>query len=211
MRKNLLLLCVMTMVMLGAQAQHKHHHRSANNFDFSINGGLNMCQIDGDRSGNYNKLGYRFGFNSSFPLGDEGFRMLVEVGVSQKGSTIESMNRTISTTYIEVPIMLAYKYDMGSSSIRGGVGFAPAVLGKASVKDGTTPNQAVEDNFKSFDALPFVMDVQYRFNPHWGLEGRFYSSLLPITIQAPVATYRIFRSNRGAFHRLLSFGLSYTF
>lgn len=211
MKSKLLLACMMCVMMMGAFAQHKHHHRSANNFDFSFNGGLNMCQIDGDRSGNYNKMGYRFGFNSSFPLGEGGFRMLVEVGVSQKGSTIQSMNRSISTTYIEVPVMLAYRYEMGSSSIRGGVGFAPAVLGKASVKDGSTPNSAVEENFKAVDALPFVLDVQYRFNEHWGLEGRFYTSLLPITKEAPVATYRIFRSNLGAFHRLLSFGVSYTF
>ena len=60
-----------------AEAQHKKrgHQRE---FDLEVRGGVNMCQIDGDASGNYNKMGFHAGLNTSFPLSDDGSWLKVD-------------------------------------------------------------------------------------------------------------------------------------
>lgn len=179
----------------------------AQQFDFSINGGLNMCQIDGDGSGPYNRMGFHAGVNTSFPLGYSDFRMLIEVGVCQKGSTIKSLNRTITATYIEVPILLTYNWP----NLRLGAGVAPAFLGKATVKTGGEETPSIEQIFRKMDILPVTVDALYRFGDHLGIEARWSTSLLPITTEASSGTYRLVRSNKGAFHRLVSLGVNYTF
>ena len=67
-------------------------------FDFSVKGGINLCQIDGDQSGSYNKAGYNVGANTTFPLGQGNWRMLVEIGMSEKGAYVKGLDRTISLT-----------------------------------------------------------------------------------------------------------------
>ena len=211
MKKAFSLLLLMGLV-LSASAQHKRNRGHDNGFDFSLNGALNMCQIDGDQSGNYNKLGYRFGVNTSFPLGEGGFRMLVEIGVSEKGSLVSRRNASFSALYIEVPLLLAYDVGVGGSgALRLGAGVAPAILGKATVVEAGVRNQVQENNFRSLDALPLCLEAQYRFNDHFGIEARYYNSLLPVTKEASSGTYRLFRSNQGVFHRLISVGASYRF
>ena len=179
---------------------------AAQRFDFSASAALNLCQIDGDHSAHYNKLGYRAGVNSSFQLGDSDFRFAVEVGVSQKGShiTYNGLDRRVATTYIEVPLMLCYNFNR----LRIGAGIAPAFLGKAVVKDSGIPNDEIAKTFRRMDIAPFVTDIQYLFTDHLGIDARWYNSLLPV---AEGNSYRFNICNHGAFHRLLSIGVTCRF
>lgn len=179
---------------------------AAQQFDFSVNAALNLCQIDGDHSSHYNKAGYRLAANTSFPLGDSDFRFQVEIGVSQKGShiTANGLDRTVATTYIEVPLILCYDF----ARLRIGAGFAPAFLGKAVVKDAGIPNDEIANTFRRMDAAPFVADVRYMLTDHLGIEARWYNSLLPV---AEGSNYRFNIRNHGAFHRLISMGVAYKF
>ena len=82
-----------------AEAQHKKrgHQRE---FDLEVRGSVNMCQIDGDASGNYNKMGFHAGLNTSFPLsGDGSWRFVVELGLTQKGSRINSSSLDRTALY----------------------------------------------------------------------------------------------------------------
>lgn len=180
-------------------------------FDFSVKGGINLCQIDGDQSGSYNKAGYNVGANTTFPLGQGNWRMLVGIGVSEKGAYVKGLDRTISLTYIEMPLLLTYNIGTNDGAvIRLGAGVAPAVLGKTRAIESGTELPEVEQRYKKTDPLPFCADLQYRFPSHIGVGVRYYNSLLSVN-ETKNGAYRIVRKNSGAFNRLLSFCISYQF
>ena len=185
---------------------------TARNFTYTLKGGVNLCQIDGDGNGSFNHIGWNFGVNTSFPFSQDNIqlRMLVEIGVTNKGSYVEGIDRSVSLTYIEVPLLVTYNFGNHSgSAFRIGAGVAPAILGKADVNDHGEVNSLQQGNFRRMDILPLCLDLQYRFNAHIGIEVRYYNSLLPITDQNASGTYRIFRDNKGSFNRLVTAGLSY--
>lgn len=205
--KSLLLFILSLALTFGCAAQsHKKHGSS---FDYNFQGGANFCQIDGDGSGNYNHIGFFAGVSTTYPIGDSDFRLSAGVNLSQKGSHVNTLNREITLTYYEVPIMLFYSTP--SNAFRAGVGFAPSFLGKAKVKDGSMYNEAQSNNYKRMDPLPFRAEAQVLISRNMGIEAAFTTSLLNIAIENGSGTYRIFRSNKGQFNRTISAGLFYRF
>ena len=196
-------------------ATYSQHRRSSNSkeFDYEIRGGLNLCQIDGDASGNYNKIGFHGSVGTSYPISDDNrCRFVVELGLSQKGSHISnsSLERNISLLYVEVPLMIAY--DFGEQrALRFAAGLAPAILAKANVKTDGAYDALQSDNYKRLDALPICVSLRYRFTDHIGVDVRWYNSMLNIANENGSGTYRIFRSNKGQFSRLIQFGLTLNF
>ncbi len=198
----------------GVMAQRGRH--SEPRFDFTALAGLSMSQIDGDGAGFYNLFGYQAGINTTFPLGEDAdspIRMMVEIGLMQKGSRIPSIDRKIKLSYVELPLALTYAMRMGDDNqLRVGAGIAPAFLADASVLDfGTVENVEQQSNYRSFDRLPLMLDAQVRLGEHLGVFVRYYNSLLPVTLVSGTGTYRIFRSNMGVFNRNLVAGLSFCF
>lgn len=211
--RNFLLLLTLAMLCTShACAQHRKHS-SSRQFDFELRGGINFCQIDGDASANYNKIGFHGAFNTSFPLGDDDrWRFLVEIGVTQKGSRIENstLDRRISLLYVEVPLMIAYDL-LGNKQLRFAVGIAPAILAHANVTSDGAYDPAQSNNYKRFDLLPVCVTLRYRITDHLGFSFHYYNSLLNTAIENGTGTFRIFRSNKGQFNRLLQAGLSVSF
>jgi hypothetical protein len=195
-----------------ADAQHRKSSRG-NEFDFELRGGINLCQIDGDASGSYNKIGYHGALNTSFPLSDDGsWRFVVELGISQKGSRIESssLDRHISLLYVEVPLMIAYDL-LNNNQLRIGAGVALAILAKANVTTDGAYDALQSDNYKRMDALPICISIRYKFTEHIGADIRYYNSMLNTAKENGSGTYRIFRSNKGQFNRLLQAGITLNF
>lgn len=205
----IILLCLIAVPCAEAQRSKKNSHRD--DFDLQVRAGLNLCQIDGDASGNYNKPGLHAGVNTTFPLGDGGWRFLVELGLTQKGSRIDnaSLDRTISLLYVEVPLMLTY--NMLDDKLRLGAGIAPAILAKAKVTTDGANDALQADNYKRMDLLPVCVSLGYRINDLIGLDVRWYNSLLNTAIENGTGTYRIWRSNKGQFNRLLQAGITLNF
>ena len=178
-------------------------------FDASVFAGLNMCQIDGDAEGGCNHPGLRAGVGTSFPLGSDvhsPWRMVVELAFTNKGSFIKDYDYTYSVSYIELPLMLCYS--AMDTRLRLAAGVAPALRVAATASYG---DQLAADNFTAVDWLPLTASVSYRFSDHLGIEGRYQNSMLSITKQNGSGTYRIFRSNTGCFHNLVTVGLTYLF
>lgn len=207
------LIVVLLAVSSTAQAQHRKKSNNSRQFDFELRGGLNFCQIDGDGSGSYDKLGFHGGVNTSFPISDnEHLRFVVELGVTQKGSHIltNAMDRTISLLYVEVPLMIAYDM-LYKQQLRVGVGLAPAILAKANVTTDGSYDQLQSENYKRFDAIPVCVSLRYRITDHIGADVRYYNSMLNTAKENGTGTYRIVRSNKGQFNRLLQAGLTINF
>lgn len=204
--KKTLLIAVALFSVLNSQFSNL---QAQGRFDASLFAGLNMCQIDGDAAGHYNHPGLRAGVGTSFALGSDvrsPWRMVVELAFTNKGSYIEAYDRTLSVSYVEMPLMLAYS--ALDDRVRLAAGVAPAVRVAASV---SYNDQQAVDNFTAFDWLPLTASLGYRFTDHLAIEARYQNSMLSITKQNGSGTYRIFRSNTGCFHNLVSFGLKYQF
>lgn len=195
---------------LSAQHRGKNSNRQ---FDLEMRAGANFCQIDGDESGNFNKIGFHASVGTSFPLSDDDrWRFVVELGLTQKGSRIDNNNidRHISLTYVEVPLMVAYDF-MERQQLRIAAGVAPAILAKSNVKTDGSHDQLQSDNYKRLDLLPLCISLRYRFTDTFGFDIRLYNSLLNIANENGTGTYRIFRSNKGQFNRLIQAGLTLNF
>lgn len=206
--KRALTLLAFTLLLVGSLcAQHRGHGRNrSREFDFSVRAGLNMSQIDGDNSGLYSHPGFHLGVNTSFPLGDgDDWRFLVEIGLTQKGSLVKQIDRRISLFYVEVPLMLTYT--LMDNHLRLGAGVAPAILASANVKDDGIYNDEQSANYKPFDWLPLVLGARYKVSDRIAFDVRYYNSMLNVAKVNGVGAYRIFRSNKGQFNRLVQAGI----
>lgn len=199
------LICLLLLVFAEMSAT------SQNRFDATVFAGLNMSQIDGDGAGSYNHPGLRAGVGTSFALGDvqSPWRMVVELAFTNKGSHIEDYDRKLSASYIEIPVMLSY--NCLDNRLRVAAGVAPAVLVGSKVTNYGAEDIPSQENFTAFDWLPLTIGLRFRVFDHLGVEVRYQNSFLSITKENGSGTYRLFKDNKGAFSRLVSFGLTYTF
>lgn len=199
MKKLIIILCC----LLGATAY-------AQRFDATLWAGINACQIDGDASGHYNHFGPHAAINTTFSLSadaDSPLRMLVEMGFTNKGAYESSAARKISLNYVELPLMLTYR--LGNSRV--GAGVAPAILVSSHARYTSGEEDLLtSQNYRPMDRLPVMLDWTYVRN-HLAISVRFQNSLLPICKESGIGTYRIFRSNKGQFSKLLTLGIGYKF
>lgn len=209
---TLLFLFLVLSAVNDMQAQRRGKSRSSG-FDYQLRGGLNFCQIDGDASGSYNKVGFHAGVGTSMPLSDnDRLRLCVEIGLTQKGSRIANsyIDRNISLLYVEVPIMAAYDF-LDSRKLRVAAGVAPAILAKAKVTTDKSFDRLQSENYKRFDALPVVASIRYFLTDNFGVDLRYYNSILNIAKENGSGVYRIFRDNKGQFNRLIQAGITLSF
>ena len=174
-------------------------------FRLSLKGGITMSQIDGDNSGSYSKLGFQAGIVNTMYLAGPWYTIL-EFNVTNKGSYVRKIDRTISLTYVEVPIMLLYRPDEWRLSLAAGV--TPGILAKAKVTDGGEYIPSQSDNYRRFDRLPLCVGIDYRFNDHWAAYARHTISLLNIS-KTRSGTYLLSTKNSGQFNRYIAVGLTY--
>ena len=203
--KRLIFLLLLPSTLLQAQV-----------FDIALGGGIAMGQIDGDNSGHYNHIGYQAGIATSFPLGNEnGWRMVVELGVILKGAEVNNSSlqgRTISLHYVHLPLLLTYTIDIGRyKHLRLGAGLAPAFLYHAHVDDDGVNNPLQVANFRKLDLLPFCTEARMMLSRHWGVSLRYYNSLRTIAKESGTGTYRLVRSNTGIFNNNLSAAVVFLF
>lgn len=205
-RLSLLLFCL----LLAGTASAQHRGKKAPRFENYIQAGLNMCQIDGDNSGPYNRFHLKGGVGTQFsPAKDPSshLKMVVELAYSARGSYVTQIDRTIDLSYVEMPLMLAYSADR----FRLGAGFAPAILIRSHVEAHGVFDRESSENYRRWDRLPFVADFRYNLGDSWSLGARFQTSLLTIAHESGSGTYRIFRSNKGQFSRFITLSLAYRF
>lgn len=197
--KRIAFLCLLWLVPLSVWSQE---------FDFTLRGGMSFCQIDGDQSGGYSKMGYSLSLGTSYPLGRNGLLWGMEIGLTEKGSYVKSIDRSIALHYVEVPLFLAY--DMFDKRLRIGAGVAPAILFHARVTTTGVEDNALESTFQKIDPLPLLISARWLFGKRWGLDVRYTTSLIHMDKESGSGVARFFRSNKGLFNTVLAAGLTYT-
>lgn len=185
---------------------------SAQRFDGAIFIGFNLGQIDGDNSGHYTHFGMHSAVQTSFALQkntNSPWRMIIELGVTEKGANKASTDIKTNLLYVEIPVMASYSFLDGN--LRLAAGLAPAILAKAKVKDGKMDDPIAAKAYRRMDWLPVCAEISYFFAGHWGINFRFNASMISIMDNPSKGTYRIFRSNKGAFNNYISFNIGYRF
>lgn len=116
-------------------------------FKADLIGGLNFCQVDGDRFGGYNKIGINGGIGISHEYSEKwtgGFEILYTSKGSKKRIDPKDVNPQIfilSSKYIEFPIIATYKIQsLKELSFSGGISVGVNIGG--SVDDGITKTDA---------------------------------------------------------------------
>ncbi len=156
-----------------------------NRFRGGIVAGFNAAQLDGDASAGYHKVGLSVGLRALIEL-KKRLDITTELLFSQRGSrTTENQsftNRTCTTHYIEVPVLLNirdWKKLEGTSDeyykVSLSIGLSYGRLFKVTSSPDFT-HALVLDKFNNND-ISFVGGVNYQMNRHWGFSGRISKSI----------------------------------
>lgn len=206
--KQFLMTTLFLAALLTAAAQEQQPRR----FDAGIIIGFNLSQIDGDNSSNYTHFGMHGAVQTSFTLGknlESPWRMIVELGVTEKGANKSQTNVKTHLLYLEIPVMASYSFL--DNNLRLGAGIAPAILLKAKVLDAKMEDPEAAKAYRRMDWLPLCFDISYFIAGHFGINFRYNISMLSIMDNPSKGTYRISRKNKGAFNNFISLNFEYRF
>ena len=181
---------------------------SAQTFHASVIGGLNFCQIDGDRFAGYNKLGFNGGIRihtEKDEKWDIGFDLLYTTKGSKKRIIPDDPNPQIfiiKAQYVELPLWARYKIP-SLSNLRaiGGISIGSNVGG--TVDDGYGPKDA---NFKPLE-VALNLGAEYKLAEALTLSLRHSNSMNRIGEDYPGA--RRWVNRVGLFNRIYMLSLAY--
>jgi len=188
----------------------------AQNFGGGLILGLSTSQVSGDNLGGFNGAGVLVGafVNKSIsPL----LSFQMEMTYIQKGSKNPSMNKPehpnylledISSSYIEVPLLLQY-LQSEILKIEGGLQGAYLIEGYYNNLSGRMPIVSVEP-FIKYD-IGLLIGVDYKFSEKLSLNTRISNSILPIGAEDYNNTSTYNTNRKGKYNAILSFAIHYNF
>jgi len=151
--------------------------------------GLNAAQIDGDNAAGYRKAGLLVGLRGGAHLSEK-TSITIDMLYSQRGSRrVPRIDEafetyTISTPYIEVPLLFHYKdwrveYEDGSFfyKVSAEAGLAVSYLLNPKVENIVYETEV--DNFNKID-VAWAAGVSYYFNEKVGISARYLRSITPL-------------------------------
>ena len=168
--KRLLVLAIATIASTAIFAQSKT--------TFGVRAGVNFYNLTGKNSGNDDlenkiKVGFNAGVNAEIPVGIDFF---VQPGLlfSTKGAKSKNIDQTTSLSYVELPVNLIYKPELGEGKML--LGFGPYVAygvgGKYELSGVETDIEFGNDlpsELKPFDAGANLL-VGYEFSNNFSFQ-----------------------------------------
>jgi opacity protein-like surface antigen len=173
-------------------------------FGGGVMAGLSASQLDGDRSGGYNKAGLNFGIYTNTALNNY-IDAQLELRYVQKGSKSNTKDNSLfylsKLNYIELPLFLKYSFlDKFSANI----GLAAGYLQRSTEdKDGSDLPADPEFNKFEFSGLA---GVEYEFIENFFFNVRFNYSILPVRAHPGDQTYFL---DKGQYNNVLTFSVHY--
>ncbi|MEC7863536.1 MAG: porin family protein [Bacteroidota bacterium] len=184
----------------------------AQNFGGGVILGLSTSQVGGDDLGGFNKAGLLIGIFANKSI-SELLSFQMEINYIQKGSNNPKMNENgtpdISTSYIEVPLLLQY-HQSNKLKIEGGVQTAYLIDGYYNDLDGERPKYNDINPFINYD-IGLLLGIDYNYSKNISLNTRISNSIFPIGAEdyenQAIYNYAI----KGKYNSVLSFALHYNF
>ena len=188
----------------------------AQNFGGGVILGLSASQVGGDNLGGFNKAGLLVGVFANKSI-SELLSFQMEMTYIQKGSKNPNMNKPehlnylredISSSYIEVPLLLQYNQSE-ILKIEGGVklaylidGYYNDYLGKIAYQNSSP--------FIKYD-IGLLLGLDYAYSKNISLNTRISNSILPIGAEDYVHPSSFNSSRKGKYNSVLSFAIHYNF
>lgn len=140
--------------------------------------GFVLSQVDGDRYGGYEKIGYQLGGFAWYAF-DERWSLKPEILVTNRGSRSIENNFKLSFTYLDVPVYAGFKvFDGRGGALTLEAGFSAGYLLKAR-KGFAAAKDDVEDSFDRLD-LGVTGGLTYQVAPMISFAGRLSYSVMDI-------------------------------
>ncbi len=200
--KRFLFLSLMALLSLNTSAQ---------SFDFYGLAGPVLSQIDGDRVGGYDKMGFTLGAGVSRRYDDQ-WSGLLELSYIQKGkgSYNESDGSTykIRLNYMQVP--LAARYQLSPVfSLETGLSMA-FLFSYQFFENGENNNEHRPYTPYWYD-LDWLLGASYVINDEWTVNLRFTYSIFPMGDRIEEDTYRpnLWQNPGGQYNHSLALALQY--
>ena len=174
----ILLSCTLFSVQMKAQEQR---------FKAGIIVGFNMAQLDGDRSAGYNKLGFVGGLSGVILLTEKMYTN-IELLYSQRGSKSSLVPDnaivpfTISTDFIEIPLLFNYKdwisEDGEYYKLHFHGGFSYGRLIRSNVEDDSPiSNLSQASEYFNKNDVSFMLGATFYTGPHFAITFRWSRSI----------------------------------
>jgi hypothetical protein len=181
-------------------------------FNTGIIGGLTTAQIHGDAIGGFNKIGFNFGgfvnvdlrnsFSAEFDM------YFINKGSRKNPSKWDRSYWSIRLNYIEVPILLRYKYKKITAEL--GLAFG-RMINQKFLANG---RKYTADSQRYFNKNEFsgIAGFQYQMKSNLSLNLRYSQSLWKVrSFTFTYPRYYIFAWQAGSVNTLISISLKYQF
>lgn len=175
----------------------------AQHFDAGFVAGLATTQVDGDGHGGYDKAGPIAGVWVGRRITHR-FYSRFELRYIQKGSYAKNVQDEVSSgyyrmrlNYIELPLILGYRFNNGFNAL---VGLSGGYLAKAKEMNqlGSFPDADIQKFHKV--ELAWRFGFEYNQSEHWAFNIMFCYSAFPIRPHRGNVTYRW---DRGQYNRVI--------
>ena len=188
----------------------------AQNFGGGLILGLSTSQVGGDNLAGFHKAGWLLGVFANKSI-SELLSFQMEMTYIQKGSNNPNMNdpehknhpnADISSSYIEIPILLQY-HQSNILKIEGG--FLSAFLIDGYYNDLNGEMESEIDPFIKYD-FGLLLGIDYTFSNKLSLNTRLSNSILPVGAEDyDYPNWWKWTNRKGKYNSVLSFALHYNF
>jgi hypothetical protein len=199
--KQLILLLILNVFFMHSYAQK---------FEGGLQGGLNFCQVDGDRNGGYNMLNFNGGFFVHYVLPQEqhalGFDMMYMGKGSRSPRDENNINPILMYRYHYIELPMYYRYSQPKYAVRAGINWAYLI--SSSFDDGGSKKEI--DGLRNTDILLHA-GFEYHFDERYSIFASYQYSFRTIididrsNVNVPFAQFR----RNGVYHNLIQVSLKY--
>ena len=212
MKQKIVIFLCFGLLTFGIQAQ---------NFGGGFILGISSSQVGGDNLAGFNKAGLLLGVFANKSI-TQLFTFQMEMTYIQKGSNNPNMNDPehidyakpdISTSYIEIPLLLQY-HQSEKLKLEGGVLSAYLIDGYYNDSNGKIP--LLKNQLNPFISSDFglLLGSNYKFSNRLSINARLSNSIRPIGTEdyqnkGSANSYNSNLSRKGKYNSVLSFTLHY--
>jgi hypothetical protein len=213
---SIILLTACIVSVLNASAQYA---KKGDKVYFGLSGGVDFCSFNGTFTGNFQTsfrhsgsntygLGFNIGINAQIPFAPE-FYIVPQLSLAYKhsGLNLNDTDRKFNTSYIQLPIYIMYKSNLGIYNVNLIIGAGPFIgygLGGKVKEDGNT------SDIKFSNTVLVNSNTVYFQNPDGGaafLLGLEFANRISCIVNANLGLLNIQTGIDNSHLRNINFGL----
>lgn len=186
------------------------HRAQAQKFEGGVQGGFNLCQVDGDQNGGYNMLALNGGIFVHYILEDNKHSFGFDISYMGKGSRSPrdetNFNPILIYRYHYVEMPFYYRYNQEKYALRAGLNWAYLI--NSYLDDGGSKKEILY--LRNTDILGHI-GAEYHLNDKFSIFGSYQYSIRSIVninqsaLNVPLAQFR----RNGVYHDLIQLSLKY--